>query len=112
MITLERSFEEDFRPAADGQTLTVDFWSYLNALQARLGWGPADDRAWGYLEELERDIEPLIERLPDAAPAPYLRRIADSWTAGGEGERGALRRDVAAMLRQALRNQEEHDHDQ
>ncbi|MFF3753249.1 hypothetical protein ACFYYH_22740 [Streptomyces sp. NPDC002018] len=112
MITLERPFDEDFSPAADASTLSVDFWSYLNALQARLGWTPADDRAWEYLEELERDIEPLIEALPDADATPYLRRLADGWAAPGTGERDDLRRRVAAMLRRALRNQEEHAHDQ
>ncbi|MFD3524246.1 hypothetical protein [Streptomyces sp. NPDC058653] len=112
MITLERRFDEDFRVASDGPTLAIDFWSYLNALQARLGWTPADDRTWDYLEELERDIEPLIETLPDADAAPYLRRLIDTWAAGGAGERDDLRQRVAAMLRQALRNQEEHDHDQ
>ncbi|MFD7894881.1 hypothetical protein [Streptomyces sp. NPDC059479] len=112
MISLERSFDEDFSPAADTPTLSVDFWSYLNALQARLGWSPAEDRAWEYLEELERDIEPLIEALPGADATPYLRRLADTWAARGTGERDDLRRRVAAMLRQALRNQEEHDHDQ
>lgn len=120
MITLERRFDEDFHLAPDGPTLAIDFWSYLNALQARLGWTPADDRTWDYLEELERDIEPLIETLSDTGSqadagfdaAPYLRRLIDTWAARGAGERDDLRRRVAAMLRHALRNQEEHDHDQ
>lgn len=114
MITLERRFDEDFHLAPDGPTLAIDFWSYLNALQARLGWTPADDRTWDYLEELRRDIEPLIQTLPDShsGAAPYLRRLIDTWAARGAGERDDLRQRVAAMLRQALRNQEEHDHDQ
>lgn len=108
MVALERRFDEDFHIAADASTLSVDFWSYLNALQARLGWTPADDRAWAWLEELERDLEPLIETLPEGDAEPYLRRLADAWAShGGPGERDDLRRGVAAMLRQALRNQQE-----
>ncbi|WP_330176913.1 hypothetical protein OG875_27520 [Streptomyces sp. NBC_01498] len=103
MISLERRFDEDFHVAADGPTLAIDFWSYLNALQARLGWTPADDRTWDYLEELGRDIEPLIETLPDADAAPYLRRLVDRWAARGPGERDDLRQSVAAMLLAALR---------
>ncbi|MFD5779079.1 hypothetical protein [Streptomyces sp. NPDC126933] len=107
MITLERHFDEDFYVAADGATLAIDFWSYLNALQARLGWTSADDRTWRYLEELVRDIEPLIEALPDtdgdADAEPYLRRLIDAWASHGAGERDDLRQRVAAMLRQALR---------
>jgi hypothetical protein len=112
MVALERRFDEDFHLSADPATLSVDFWSYLNALQARLGWTPADDRTWDWLEELERDIEPLIETLPGGDPAPYLRRLADSWgRPGAAEERDDLRRGIADMLRLALRNQQEQDHD-
>ena len=102
MVTLERRFDEDFHVAVDDATLAIDFWSYLNALQARLGWTPADDRMWDHLEELERDVEPLIEGLPDAPAEPYLRRLVASWTTGGDGERGDLRRYIASMLQEAL----------
>jgi hypothetical protein len=102
-ITLERSYEEDFYPAQDGETLAVDFWSYLNALQARLGWTKLDDRVWDYLEELERDLEPLLEALPGEPSLPYLSRMVARWAAGdAAGERDALRTQVANMLIRAL----------
>lgn len=119
MVSLERRFDEDFYLALDGATLAIDFWSYLNALQARLGWTPLDDRLWDYLEELERDVEPLIESLPGAAAEPYLRRLAAAWAASndgeaGDGERDGVRRQIAAMLEQALHHQPSNNspHDQ
>jgi hypothetical protein len=99
----ERSFEEDFYIAVDGPTLALDFWSYLNALQARLGWTREDDRMWDYIEEMERDLVPLLEALPGEAPLPFLLRVLEEWRPGTpDGERDAVRGGVAAMLRHAL----------
>lgn len=99
----ERSFEEDFYLAPDGSTLAIDFWSYLNALQARLGWTTEDDRMWDYLEELERDLVPLLEALPGEPPLPFLARICGMWGhARSNDERAAVRRAVAEMLQHAL----------
>ncbi|MGW4464775.1 hypothetical protein [Micromonospora sp. NPDC004704] len=108
MAYLRNRFVDEFFVATDDEILLVDFWSFLNAAQARLDWSQLSDRVWDYLEELEREFEPVLEGLVPTAPGPFLVELSRRWAepdepeAGTAAERLAVRHEVAAMLAEAL----------
>ncbi|WP_329110669.1 hypothetical protein OG792_16765 [Micromonospora sp. NBC_01699] len=110
MVYLRNRFVDEFFVATDDEILLVDFWSFLNAAQARLDWSQLSDRVWNYLEELEREFEPALEGLAPTAPGPFLAELSRRWAApagpnapaGPAAERVAVRHEVAAMLAEAL----------
>lgn len=103
MPYLQPTFAEEFHVAQDDQTLAIDFWAYLNARQANLGWEPADDRLWQHIDEVLREVKPVVSGGEEVgvslgALARHWRQGADENSANADPEKHELRRELAAML--------------
>jgi hypothetical protein len=98
------TFGEEFHVATDDEVLAVDFWSYLNARQARLPLREEANPLWDLLEELERELEPLLDERTSLGHHEFLAAAAQLWSAeaGPPALRREVRREVGAMLREAL----------
>jgi hypothetical protein len=101
---LAPAFGEEFHLASDDEVLAVDFWSYLNARQARLPLGAEATPLWDLLEELERELEPLLDERTALGHREFLAATAQRWSAeaGRPALRREVRREVGAMLGEAL----------
>lgn len=101
---LAPTFSEEFHVATDHEVLAVDFWSYLNARQARLPLGADATPLWDVLEELERELEPLLDERTPLGYREFLASASRQWLAesGPPALRGEVRREAGAMLSQAL----------
>jgi hypothetical protein len=108
---LEPTFAEDFRVDRDPRTLALDFWSYLNARQANLGWGERDHRLWSHLELALADVKPvLLDPRPERF-RPFLEALVGLWRSpapvpatppGADDEARQVRRELADMVDDAL----------
>jgi hypothetical protein len=106
MTYLTPTFGEEFRLAADGEMLAVDFWSYLNARQARLPLDADSNPLWDCIEELEREVEPLLDRRTPESATDFLASISRQWMAQAQARpsmlRSQVRMEASTMLRDAL----------
>lgn len=101
---LTPTFGEEFRLATDDEILAVDFWSYLNARQARLPLTAGSQPLWNCLEELERDLEPLLDERTPLSHREFLASASRKWTTEPDAAtlRTQVRHEVGAMLGEAL----------
>lgn len=109
MTYLEPTFQEEFRLADDDETLAIDFWAYINARQANLGWAVPDDRVWDCLDEVLGEIKPALADEGNQAYEQHLSSLARRLLEPVEGSDGAfapesqqVRRELGEMLAQAL----------
>jgi hypothetical protein len=104
MAHLSPEFGEEFHVATDDEVLAVDFWSYLNARQARLPLGDVATPLWDLLEELERELEPLLDERASLGHRDFMAAAALLWSAeaGPPALRREVRREAGAMLSGAL----------
>src|ERR1700759_4268334 len=104
MTHLNPGFGEEFHLATDDEVLAVDFWSYLNARQARLPLAADTQPLWDFIEELERDLEPLLDERPALSHREFLASASREWSAehGPPTLRAQVRKEAGAMLTEAL----------
>lgn len=115
MPYLEPTFAEEFHVDRDPRMVALDFWSYLNARQANLGWGERDHRLWSHLETALADVKPVLLDPQQDRFRPYLERLVVHWRSsapapstppGAEEEARQVRLELADMLDDALRRQD------
>lgn len=108
---IEPSFSDEFRVDDDPRVVALDFFSYINARQANLGWNERDDRIWRYLEDALDDLRPLLFKdVEDSVRG--LRSVVSRWAKEaprGEGfhhasELRQVRGELSTMLENALVN--------
>jgi hypothetical protein len=104
MSHLSPGFGEEFHLATDDEVLAVDFWSYLNARQARLPLAADTQPLWDFIEELEQDLEPLLDERTALSHREFLTSASREWSDedGPPALRAEVRREAGAMLTEAL----------
>ena len=112
MPHLDPAFAEEFHVDRDPRMLALDFWSYLNARQANLGWSERDHRLWWHLELALSEVKPVLLDPKQERFGPYLEGLVGRWRAPAESgsappgaaeEAQQVRRELAEMLEDALR---------
>lgn len=119
MPYLDPAFAEEFYVDRDPRVVALDFWSYLNARQANLGWGERDHRLWQHLEFALSDVKPVLLDPEQDRFRPYLESLVGQWRSatspmsappGAEEEARRVRLELADMLADALRQQASGTH--
>lgn len=83
MPHLEPTFAEEFYVDRDPRIVALDFWSYINARQANLGWAERDHRLWWHLEQALADLKPVLVNPQQERFRPFLTTLADEWKGSG-----------------------------
>lgn len=115
MAFVEPAFAEEFYIDEDPRMLALDFWSYINARQANLGWSEPDHRLWLHLEQTLTEVKPVLIDPQQERFRPFLLDLVDRWRdpaqapstlAGAAEEEQEVRRELADMLEGALSGRE------
>jgi hypothetical protein len=111
MAHVEPPFAEEFYVDDDPRMVALDFWSYINARQANLGWNERDHRLWCHLEQTLTEVKPVLIDPRQERFRPFLLELVEHWrnpgqipspqTGAGE-EAEEVRRELADMLDGAL----------
>jgi hypothetical protein len=105
------TFAEEFHIDHDPKMVALDFWSYINARQANLGWSERDHRMWWHLEQALVEVKPVLLDPQADRFAPFLAALAEEWRSaqrvpaappGAQEEAREVRRELADMLTGAL----------
>lgn len=106
------TFAEDFLVDGDPRMVALDFWSYINARQANLGWEERDDRLWWQLEHALTEVKPVLLDPNPGRFRPFLVMLVEHWRTidhvpspalpEAVKEAQEIRRELADMLHGAL----------
>jgi hypothetical protein len=116
MALVEPTFAEEFYIDDDPRMLALDFWSYINARQANLGWSEPDHRLWWHLEETLTEVKPVLVDPRQERFRPFLLDLVERWKSpkqvpvaqpGAAEEAHLVRRELADMLAGALSGPED-----
>ena len=110
MRHIQPAFAEEFYVDPDPRIVALDFWSYINARQANLGWNERDSRLWWYLEQALAEVKPVLVDPVQEQFRPFLLALAENWRApdvpsappGAVEEAQEVRCELADMLDEAL----------
>ena len=117
MALVEPAFADEFYVDDDPRMLALDFWSYINARQANLGWSEPHHRLWWHLERTLRDVKPVLINPQQERFRPFLVDLVERWRNPAEGsstsngaaeEEQEVRRELADMLEGALSGRGAH----
>lgn len=112
MPHLEPTFADEFYVDGDPRMLALDFWSYLNARQANLGWSERHHRLWWHLEHALSEVKPVLVHPEQERFRPHLEGLVAQWRSsvpvgsappGAVEEAQQVRRELAEMLEDALK---------